>query len=69
MIDYQYYHKLAIACSLAAIPCSRRIFESRLKIMSTYVKNRISTMGNLFVAEDLVEQSIIAIHYSHKSKR
>lgn len=26
-------------------------------------------MRNLFVAEDLVEQSIIAIHYSNKSKR
>ena len=72
----QYNHKLAIACGLVSIPCSRRTFERRLKTMSTDVKERISTLGYLFVIYGLADPSITAIdntllkakgHVWHKS--
>ncbi len=53
-LDYQYNHKLAIACGLVSIPCNRRTFDRRLKTISTDVKDMISTMGYLFVIERLV---------------
>ncbi len=58
-MDCQYSSKLAIACSLIKIP-SRRTFDRRLKTMSTDIKERISTIGYLFVVEGLVEISITA---------
>ncbi len=67
-MDYQYNHKLALACGLIKIP-SRRTFDRRLKAMSTDIKERISTMGYLFAAEGLVDLSITAIDStSDKSK-
>src|SRR6185437_4976443 len=45
---------------LVSIP-SRRIFDRRLKTISTDIKQRISTMGYLFAAEGLVDLSITAI--------
>ncbi len=57
---YLYNHKLALACGLVTIP-SRRTFDRRLKTISTDIKERISTMGYLFVVEGLVEISITAI--------
>ena len=74
-MDCQYNRKLAIACGLVTIP-SRRTFDRRLKTMSTDIKERISTMGYLFVAEGIVDTSITAIdstlikakgHVWHKS--
>jgi hypothetical protein len=53
-LDCQYNRKLAIACGLLSIPCSRRTFDRRLKTISTDVKDRISTMDYLFVIERLV---------------
>ncbi len=62
IMDCQYNRKLAIACGLITIPCSRRIFDRRLKTMYTDVKERISTMGYLFIVERLVvDHSITAI--------
>ncbi len=55
----QYSSKLAIACGLITILC-RRTFDRRLKTISTDVKERISTMGYLFVVEGLVDLSITA---------
>jgi hypothetical protein len=52
-MDCQYNHKLALACGLVSIP-SRRTFDRRLKTISTDIKQRISTMGNLFVIEAMV---------------
>ena len=77
-MDCQYNRKLAIACGLVSIPCSRRTFDKRLKTMSTDIKGRLSAMGYLFIAERLamVEPSITAIdstlikangHLWHKS--
>ena len=59
-MDCQYNHKLAIACGLVTIP-SRRTFDRRLKTISTDIKERISTMGYLFVTEGMVDLSITAI--------
>ncbi len=59
-MDCLYTHKLALACGLIKIP-SRRTFDRRLKTISTDIKERISTMGYLFVVEGLVEISITAI--------
>ncbi len=61
-MDCQYTHKLALACGLIKIPRSRRTFDRRLQTISTDIKERISTMGYLFVAiEGLADASIIAI--------
>ncbi len=72
----QYNRKLAVACGLIKIP-SRRTFYRRLKVISTDIKERISTIGHLFVAiEGLIDLSITAIdstllksngHVWHKS--
>ncbi len=59
-MDCQYNHKLAVACGLIKIP-SRRTFDRRLKTISTDIKERISTMGYLFVVGGLVDLSITAI--------
>jgi hypothetical protein len=63
-MDCQYNHKLALACGLVSIP-SRRTFDRRLKAISTDIKQRISTMGNLFVTEGMVldddDHSIAAV--------
>jgi hypothetical protein len=63
-MDCQYNHKLALACGLVSIP-SRRTFDRRLKTISTDIKQRISTMGNLFVTEGMVldddDHSIAAV--------
>ncbi len=56
----QYNSKLAVACGLIKIP-SRRTFDRRLKTISTDIKQRISTMGYLFVAEGMVDPSITAV--------
>ena len=70
-----YNRKLALACGLSSIPC-RRTFDRRLKTISTDVKERISTMGHLFVAEGLADPTVTAIdstllkakgHLWHKS--
>jgi len=50
--DSLYNHKLALACGLVTIP-SRRTFDRRLKTISIDIKERITTMGYLFVAERL----------------
>ncbi len=58
-MDCQYNRKLAVACGLIKIP-SRRTYDRRLKTISTDIKERISTMGHLFVVEGLVDLSITA---------
>jgi hypothetical protein len=61
MMDYQYNPKLVLECEYVSIPCSRRIFDRRLKTSSTDIKQRISAMGYLFITEGMVNHSIIAI--------
>jgi hypothetical protein len=47
------------ACGLISIP-DRRTFDRRLSTISVDIKERISTMGNLFVNERLVDPYIVA---------
>jgi hypothetical protein len=64
VMDCLYNRKLAIACGLVTIT-SRRIFDRRLKTMSTLdIKQRISTMGYLFVTEGLmvIDSSITTVN-------
>jgi hypothetical protein len=62
-------------CGLTKLP-DRRTFDRRLKMISLDIKERISSMGNLFVNERLVDPYIVAIdstllrakgHLWHKS--
>jgi hypothetical protein len=47
------------ACGLISIP-DRRTFDRRLSTISVDIKERISTMGNLFVNERLFDPYIVA---------
>jgi hypothetical protein len=53
-MNCQNNHKIALACGLVSIPSSRRMFDRRLKTISTDIKQRISAKGNLFVTEGMV---------------
>ena len=61
-MDLPYNRKIMKACGLSVsyVP-SRRTFDRRLKTVSSDIKERISTIGNLFVFEDLVKPYIIAM--------
>jgi hypothetical protein len=56
-----YNRKIARACGLSEsnLP-SRRTFDRRLKTISIDIKERITTMGHLFVTEDIVNPYILA---------
>ncbi|HEY6534508.1 MAG TPA: hypothetical protein VIY08_01660 [Candidatus Nitrosocosmicus sp.] len=56
----QYSRKLAIACGLVSILC-RRTFYRRFNTISTSIKERIPTMGHLFLVEGLVDHSITGV--------
>lgn len=59
-LGLSYNEKILRACGLSSsyLP-SRRTFDRRLKTMSTDIKKRISTMGNLFVFEGLVRPHVV----------
>jgi hypothetical protein len=57
---YPYNRKVLKACGLTSLP-DRRTFDRRLSTISVDVKERISSMGNLFVNERLVDPYIVAI--------
>ena len=61
-MDCHYNLKLALARGLLTIP-SGRTFDRRLKTISTDIKERISTMGNPFVAAEgfIADPTISAI--------
>jgi hypothetical protein len=48
---------------------SRRTFDRRLKTISKDIKERILTMGYLFVEEGMTDPSITATDSTLKSKR
>ena len=74
---YQYNRKIMKACGLTSSLPDRRTFDRRLSTISVDIKERIATMGNLFVKEiRLVDPYIVAIdstllkargHLWHKS--
>ncbi len=61
-IELPYNRKVVKACGLS-VSClpSRRTFDRRLKTMSIDIKERIATIGRLFVSEGLVKPYAIAI--------
>jgi hypothetical protein len=50
----------ACGLSLSYLP-SRRTFDRRLRTISTDIKERITTMGNLFVFQNIVKPCILAV--------
>lgn len=49
------------ACGLSVLQLpSRRTFDRRLKTISKDIRERIATMGNLFVSQDIVKPHILA---------
>jgi hypothetical protein len=72
---YPYNRKIMKACGLTNLP-DRRTFDRRLSTISVDIKERISSMGSLFVKERLVDPYIVTIdstllrakgHLWHKS--
>ena len=61
-LDLPHNRRIMKACGLSVsyLP-SRRTFDRRLKIISTDIKERITTMGNLFVLQDMVKPYILAV--------
>ena len=56
-LDLPYNHRIMKVCGLSVShsPPTRRTFDRRLKTISNDIKERIATMGNLFVFEGLVK--------------
>ena len=52
--------KVLKACGLICLP-DRRTFDRWLKTISPDIKERISSMGNLFVKEKLVDPYIVSV--------
>jgi hypothetical protein len=62
-LDLPYNRRIVKACGLSLSyfpPPNRCTFDRRLKTMSTDIKERIATMGNLFVSHDIVKPYILA---------
>ena len=61
-LDLPYNRRIVKACglSLSYLP-NRRTFDRRLKTIATDIKERIATMGNLFVSEGLVRPYVVAV--------
>ena len=54
-----YNKKVMRECGLSRIP-SRRTFDRRLATLSNDIKNRITTMGKLFVHDKIINPSILS---------
>ena len=48
------------ACGLSKMTPSRRTFDRRLNTISGDIKNRITTMGELFVCEKIIDPSVLS---------
>ena len=65
-MDLSYNKKVMKGCGLSRIP-SRRTFDRRLATICNDIKNRITTLGELFVRDKIVDPSILsADRYSCK---
>ncbi len=58
-MDLSYNKKIKKVCGLSRVP-SRRTFDRRLVTIFTDIKNRITTMGELFVHDKIVDPSILS---------
>jgi hypothetical protein len=61
MDHYPYNRKIMKACGLTSLPDRVRTFDRRLSTISADIKEKISSMGNLFVNKRLVDPYIVAI--------
>ena len=58
-MEIPYNKKVMKECGLSRIP-SRRTFDRRLATISNDIKNRITTMGELFVRDKIIDPSILS---------
>ena len=58
-MNLSYNRKVMKGCGLYKVP-SRRTFDRRLATISTDIKNRITTMGELFVHEKIIDPSVLS---------
>lgn len=58
-MNLSYNRKVMKVCGLSRIP-SRRTFDRRLVTISGDIKNRITTMGELFVRDKIIDPSILS---------
>ena len=58
-MDLSYNKKVMRGCGLSRIP-SRRTFDRRLATISNDIKNRITTMGELFVRDKIVDPCVLS---------
>ncbi|MGB9169412.1 MAG: transposase [Nitrososphaeraceae archaeon] len=58
-MDLSYNRKVMKGCGLSRIP-SRRTFDRRLATISNDIKNRITTVGELFVRDKIIDTSILS---------
>lgn len=54
-----YNRKVMKVCGLSRVP-SRRTFDRRLVTISNDIKNRITTMGDLFVHDNILDPSVLS---------
>ena len=59
-MDLPYNRKIMKACGLSKMTPSRRTFDRRLNTISGDIKNRITTMGELFVCEKIIDPSVLS---------
>ena len=58
-MDLSYNEKVMKRCGLSRVP-SRRTFDRRLVTISNDIKNRITTMGELFVHDKIIDPSVLS---------
>jgi Transposase DDE domain len=58
-MDLSYNKKVMKGCGLSRVPC-RRTFDRRLATISNDIKNRITTMGKLFVRDKIIDPSVLS---------
>jgi hypothetical protein len=58
-MEMPYNKKIMKGCGLSRVP-SRRTFDRRLVTISKNIKNRITTMGKLFVHDKIIDPSILS---------
>ena len=58
-MEMPYNKKIMRVCGLSRVP-SRRTFDRRLVTISKDIKNRITTMGKLFVRDKIIDPSILS---------
>lgn len=58
-MDLSYNKKVMKRCGLSRVP-SRRTFDRRLATISNDIKNRITTMGKLFVRDKIIDPCVLS---------